>query len=132
MNPIPGPARIVEIGAANFEAEVLKAQQPVLAAFSAAWSRPCHVLDAVLEEVASACAAQVKVVRINADDNPDLSLLYDIQSIPTLLYFVAGHLHAKVVGTASKAAILSKLELVCGADAKSATPKPNPDEAHKF
>jgi len=125
MNPNPGPARIVEIGEANFEAEVLKAQQPILAAFSAAWSRPCHVLDSVLDEVASACAAKVKVVRINADDNPDLSLLYDIQSIPTLLYFVAGQLRAKVVGTASKAAILAKLELVCGADPKSSTHEPN-------
>lgn len=105
-------ARIAEIGAGNFELEVLQAGQPVLVEFAAAWSRPCRVLDAVLAEVATACAGKVKVVRVNADDHPDLSLVYDIQSIPTLLYFVAGKLRAKVVGTASKEAVLARLKTV--------------------
>jgi thioredoxin 1 len=52
----------------------------------------------------------VKIVKVNADDNPDLSLWYEVQSIPTLLYFVDGSIRAKVVGTASKEAILAKLE----------------------
>ena len=120
MNTSQHNSPTIEVGGANFESEVLQSRQPVLVAFWAPWSRPCHILDAALEEVAAACAGNVKVVKINADDHPDLSLLYDIQSIPTLLYFVEGNLRAKVVGTASKEAILSKL--VChGGDPKTST-----------
>jgi len=80
----------------------------------------------VLEEVAAACAGRVKVVRINADNHPDLSLVWRIQSIPTLLYFVEGNLRAKVVGTASKEAILSKLRSVTNnGDSKDLTPDAN-------
>lgn len=118
MNADSNSTRIADISEMNFESEVLLSQQPVLVEFSAAWSRPCHILDSVLDEVASACASRVKVVRINADDNPDLSLVYNIQSIPTLLYFVKGNLRAKMIGTASKEAILAKLQAVSqGGDA---------------
>ncbi len=107
---------------ADFDSEVLKCKQPVVVAFWAPWSRPCHVIDATLEEVAAACAGSAKVVKVNADDNPDLSLWYEIRSIPTLLYFVDGNLRATLVGTASKEAILAKLQTVSSAsDAKSLT-----------
>ena len=109
----------------NFESEILKSKQPVLVAFWAPWSRPCSVLDAALAEVATRCAGLFKVVKVNADDNPDLSLLYDIQSIPTLLYFVEGNLRAKMVGTASPEAILAKLQLVCGGDSNASTHEQN-------
>jgi thioredoxin 1 len=125
MNSNQDKSLTAEVGEANFELEVLRSKQPVLVAFSAPWSRPCHILDSVLDEVSTTCAGNVKVVKINADDNPDLSLLYDIQSIPTLLYFVEGSLCAKVVGTASPEAILSKLRMVCGDDSKSLTHEPN-------
>lgn len=121
------PARIAEIGEGNFELEVLQARQPVIVEFAAAWSRPCHILDSVLAEVAIACAGKVKVVRVNADDNPDLSLVYNIQSIPTLLYFVAGNLRAQVVGTASKDAVLARLKAVAsGSETGAPTPLPQP------
>ena len=120
MNTSQNKIPIIEIGEANFESEVLSWKQPVLVAFSAAWSRPCRILDSVLEEVAAACAGREKVVKINADNNPDLSLLWNIQSIPTLLYFVDGNLRARIVGTASKEAILSKLRFVtAGGDSKT-------------
>ena len=107
-NPNNGP--IIEIDEANFESEVRRWKQPVLVAFSAVWSRPCQILDSVLEEVATACAGRVKVVKLNADNHPELSFVWKIQSIPTLLYFIDGNLRARIVGTASKEAILSKLE----------------------
>jgi len=111
---------IIEIDEANFESEVLRWNQPVLVAFSTGWSRPCQVLDSVLEEVAVRCAGRVKVVKINADNHPDLSLVWRIQSIPTLLYFADGNLRARIVGTASKEAILSKLQSVTqGGDSKT-------------
>jgi len=106
----------VEVDQENFESEVLRSKLPVLAAFWAPWSQPCQVFDSVLDELAIACAGRVKVVKVNADDNPELSLCYEVQSIPTLLFFANGNLQGRVVGTASKEAILAKLPWVgpCG------------------
>src|SRR5512137_555870 len=100
------------VGQSDFASEVLQTGKPVLAVFTAPWSRPCQVLEATLNELLPACDGRVEVVRINADDQPDLSLWYDIQSIPTLLYFVAGRVRARIVGAASKEAILAKLNLL--------------------
>jgi len=122
---------IVEIGEANFASEVLRWKQPVLVAFSAAWSRPCQILDSVLGEVAPACAGRVKIVKINADNNPDLSLVLKIQAIPTLLYFVDGNLRGRIVGTASKEAILSKLRSVTGGDFKPLNSDANNEKEHR-
>jgi thioredoxin len=122
---------IIEIGEANFESEVLRWKQPVLVAFSAAWSRPCQILDSVLEEVAAACAGRFKVVRINADNNPELSLVWKIQSIPTLLCFADRNLRARIVGTASKEAILSKLRSVTeDGDSKALNSNANDENEH--
>src|SRR5882762_2563265 len=131
MNASQNKIPIVEIGEANFESEVLRWKQPVLVAFSAAWSRPCRILDSVLEEVAAARAGREKVVRINADNNPDLSPVWRIQSIPTLLYFIDGSLRPRIVGTASKEAILSKFRSVTdGGSNKSLTPDGNKENEH--
>ena len=99
---------LVKVGEADFRSQVLNSRQPVLVAFLAPWSHPCQVVDSVLEQVATAFGGKVKVVRVNADDNPDLSLWYEIQSIPTLLYFAEGTLRERIVGTVSKEAIFAK------------------------
>ena len=98
------------IPAISFAAEVLHSKQPVLVAFFAPWSRPCQAFDSVLQELAAACSGKVKVVKVNADDSLDLSLWYEIQSVPTLLYFVGDKPCWRIVGTASKEAVLAKLE----------------------
>ena len=103
--------QIIEIGEANFESEVLRSKQPVLVAFFAPWSRACQPVRPVLDEIATACAGMIKVVKINADDNPDLGLWYEIQSIPTLLYFAGGNLHGKIIGTVTREAILVQLRI---------------------
>ena len=110
MNVTDNNSKPVQIDNGNFDAEVLQAKQSVLVAFVTSWSRPCAVLLPVLDEIAAEHDGQLKVVRVNADSNLDLSLWYDVQSIPTLLYFVAGEVRAKIIGTATKEAILSKLE----------------------
>ena len=109
MNAIENKARPIQIDEVNFDAEVLESKQPVLAAFLTLWSRPCAILSPVLDEIAAENSGKLKVVRVNADANPDLSLGYDVRSVPTILYFIAGNVHAKVVGTASKEAILARL-----------------------
>ena len=98
---------------ATFEAEVLKSEQPVLVVFGTPWSRPCQVLDPILQELARDWAGKVKVVKINADDSLNLSLCYDIQSIPTVICFVEGKQRFRIVGTATKDAIVTKLK-ACG------------------
>jgi thioredoxin 1 len=112
MNTNQDKTSAVEVGEMNFETEVLKSQQPVLVVFWAPWSRPCQILRPVFEEVAAACAGKVKIVKVNADDNPGLGVGYEIQFIPAVLYFAGGCERARIIGTASKEAILSKLKLL--------------------
>lgn len=101
--------RIPEVTEATFEAEVLRSPLPVLVAFGASWSKACGILKSVLTEIVADCEGKARVVRVNVDDNPGLGLWYGIESIPTLLWFIGGKVHARIVGTASKAAILAEL-----------------------
>ena len=131
MKTNPHKLPIIEIGEANFEPEVLRSEQPVMVAFSAPWSRPCQVIESVLDEVASACAGTVKVAKVNVDDHPDLGVWYDIRSIPTLLCFVKARVCVRIVGTASKEAILSKLRSVTeDGDSKALNPNANDENEH--
>jgi thioredoxin 1 len=98
-----------EITSEDFVAEVLSSKQPVLVEFWTPWSRPCQVLDSVLQKFATDCEGKIKVVKVNADDCLDLSLVYDIQSVPTLIFFVEGNLSWRIVGTATSDAIKAKL-----------------------
>lgn len=123
MDIIPNEKSLREIYEKNFESEVLRVKLPVIVAFGALWSRPCHVLIPVLSEVAETCAGSVKVFVVNVDDNPDLGLWYGIRSIPTLAFFLNGKVRDKIVGTATKEAILCKLHSVFEG-AKSAPPPP--------
>ena len=112
MNAIVDEGRAIEVGRDDFKAEVLGSQRPVLAVFWAPWSSACRVVEPVLDEVMTEAGGHVKFVKINADANPGLALWYGIQSLPTLVYFVEGFARAKIVGTASKEAILGQFESV--------------------
>jgi thioredoxin 1 len=111
MNPSKPSFR--SVGEGDFESAVSQSCKPVLVLFCAPWSKPCQVISTVLAEVATTCAGHIEVLRVDADDNPHLSLWYGVQSIPTLLFFAAGNLREKLVGTASKEAILSLLRRHC-------------------
>jgi thioredoxin 1 len=97
------------VGEADFQSQVLQSRSAVLVAFWAPWSKPCHVIEPVLLEVAQTCAGKIEVVKVNADDNPTLSLRFGVQHIPTLLLFQAGQIRGSLVGTASRKAILKLL-----------------------
>jgi thioredoxin len=112
MNRTRNEERVIEVGTTNFESEVLDSEEPVLVVFWAPWSRACRVLRQVLNQIMKASSGRVKFVKINTDDNPDLSLWYGIHSIPVLLYFVNGFPRARITGTASKEAILARIESV--------------------
>jgi thioredoxin 1 len=125
MNRTRNEERMLEVGKTNFESEVLGSKQPVLVVFWAPWSRACRVLRTVLNQITRASSESVKLVKINSDDNPDLSLWYGIHSIPALLFFVDGVVRARITGTASKEAILAKLQSVTENDDSSTRSEPS-------
>lgn len=98
-----------EINEPEFETEVLRCAQPVLVGFLTGWSKPCLLVEPVLDEVAQACNGNAKIFKMNVDDNPDLGTIYGVQSIPMLIFFVNGMVRAKIVGMVSSKAILAKL-----------------------
>jgi len=100
----------IEINQSNFETEVLKSSQPVLVDFWAEWCGPCKMLAPLLDEIAKEHADRIKVAKVNVDNNPALAERYDIQSIPTLLYFAKGEVRNQTVGVISKRRIVEHLE----------------------
>jgi len=101
--------QVREINESEFEMEVFRCAQPVLVGFLAGWSKPCQLVEPVLDEVAEACDVTARILKVNVDDNPDLGTIYGIQSVPTLIYFVNGTVRAKIVGMVSPKAVLAKL-----------------------
>lgn len=102
--------QVQEINETEFDAQVLKARQPVIVGFLADWSQASGRFEPVLEEVAGACNGSAKVFKVDVDDNPDLGTVYAIQSVPTLIAFLDGTVRVKIVGTVSAKAIQAKLQ----------------------
>jgi thioredoxin 1 len=86
----------------TFEAEVLKASQPVLVDFWAEWFGPCRMIAPALEEIAKELGDKVKIVKMNVDENPHTPGAFGIRGIPTLLMFKNGRVAAQKVGAQPK------------------------------
>ena len=91
-----------KVSDANFEAEVLKAAEPVVVDFWAEWCGPCRMIAPALEEIAGAMNGKVKIVKLNVDENPATASKYGIMSIPTLMLFKNGELASRQIGAAPK------------------------------
>jgi len=87
---------------ADFEAEVLKATEPVVVDFWAEWCGPCRMIGPALEEIAGSLGGKVKIVKLNVDESPKTAQKYGIMSIPTLMLFKNGELASRQVGAAPK------------------------------
>ena len=94
-----------KVSDASFEAEVLKASEPVVVDFWAEWCGPCKMIAPALEEISSELKGKVKVAKLNIDENPQLAAQYGVRSIPTLAIFKGGQVADIKVGAAPKTAL---------------------------
>jgi thioredoxin 1 len=100
---------ITEVTDTNFQAEVIESDQPVLVDFWAPWCGPCRVVAPVLEEIASE-RDNLKIVKLNVDDNQQTAATFEVLSIPTLILFKNGQVAKKVIGAYPKKRLEAELE----------------------
>ena len=102
-------SRAAAVMGVDFETEVLQSDVPVLVDFWAPWCPPCRALAPTLDAVADEYAGRVKIVKLDIDDNPELSDFYGVRSIPTLITFKDGHKVHELIGLQSQATLAGAL-----------------------
>lgn len=101
-----------EVNAANFDAEVIKSNLPVLVDFWAPWCGPCKMVAPVVEAVSNDYKGKLKVVKLNTDDSPQVAAQYQIMGIPTLMFFYGGKMVDRITGYLAKDALSKKVNEV--------------------
>jgi thioredoxin 1 len=91
-------ADISQVSEATFKSDVLDHPQPVLVDFTAVWCGPCKLLDPVVKQLAQEWTGKVKVVKLDVDNNPNLTINYQVMGVPTLMLFVKGQPVQRVSG----------------------------------
>ncbi len=102
-------AEIKYVTQATFEVEVVNSAEPVLVDVTAVWCAPCRMLEPVIKQVADEWQGKVKVVKLDADENPGVLTQYGILGIPTLMFFKGGQLQERMTGFLPKEKLVAKL-----------------------
>jgi thioredoxin 1 len=93
----------------TFEAEVLQSSKPVIVDYWAEWCGPCRQVAPVLEEIAAEHGEKINIVKLNVDENPEVTKRYKIMNIPTMSVFKDGQVVKEIVGAKPKAALMRDL-----------------------
>jgi thioredoxin 1 len=93
----------------DFQTEVLNEQDPVLVDFTAVWCQPCRMVDPIVKQLAQDWDGKVKVVKLDADQNPNIMMQYGVMGIPTLMLFKGGEIKERLTGYQPKDRLVSKL-----------------------
>jgi len=99
----------IVVNDANFSAEVLTAETPVLVDFWAIWCGPCKMIAPIVDEIAQEYDGKLKVTKMDVDANPRITMEYGIRSIPTLMIFKGGQVVEQIVGAVPKRHLLDKV-----------------------
>ncbi len=111
----PAGGQPIEVSDATFEQQVLRSPEPVLVDFWAPWCGPCRMVAPVVEKLAGELPGRLRVVKINVDDNPSVSMRFGVQGIPTMIIFRGGQVADRWVGALPEGAIRSRVQTVLGA-----------------
>jgi len=102
-------SQVIHIKGDNWKTEVIGSTLPVLVDFWAEWCGPCKMIAPILDELSAEMAAQVKIAKVNVDENRELATQFSIRSIPTLLVFKDGQVKGQMLGAMSKASLKERL-----------------------
>jgi thioredoxin 1 len=98
----------------TFDAEVIQSETPVIVDFWAEWCGPCHAVSPVLDRIAQERDGELRVVKVNIDEEQELAMRYGVASIPTMILFKDGEPAAAAIGAQPKGAIERSLGLTDG------------------
>jgi thioredoxin 1 len=102
-------AEVKFVTESDFQTEVLNATDPVLVDFTAVWCGPCRMVDPIVKQLAQDWDGKVKVVKLDADTNPNILMQYGVLGIPTLMLFKGGQIKERLTGYQPKDRLVSKL-----------------------